>query len=178
MKTIVSIILLLIGCCGCKKSNGSAPPSLAASRQEELQYSVQWPSETRVVKLAFELVGDMPVIRCKLNGKPAALYLDTAAQPICLYEDRLQRFGLKVQSRKNDPRYTAGGRIDTTPYCGEFTLMIEGGFQIQVSGAPCLPGEGRSPGHDVDGIFGVKVMKALNAVIDLDLNTITFTVKP
>ena len=102
-----------------------------------------------------------------MNGKLAILYVNTACQPICLYQDRLARFGIKAAGQKDYPRYTASGYVEKTSFSGGFLLTFKDGLEIEVSGAPCFPGGGREPSHDVDGILGVKVMKALNAVVDL-----------
>jgi len=176
MKTLWVSACLVTACCGCGGTVDDTRPA-APSAREDIQVTVQWPPNKNAIEIPFELLEDIPVIRCQLDGAAAVLYVDTACQPICLYEDRLARFGLKVTSEKDHPRYTAGGPVEKTRYCGAFTLTFPDRLSLKVSGAPCVLGEGRSPGHDVDGILGVKIMKALNAVLDFEAGKMTFTVK-
>lgn len=176
MKSLWVFVCFVIACCGCGgPADGTRPTAPLA--KEVIQVSVQWPEGKKAIEIPFEFVDDIPVIRCQLDGVVAVLYVDTASQLLCLYEDRLARFGLKVTSEKDHPRYTAGGYAENTRYCGEFTLTLRDGLRMKVSSAPCLPGRGRSPSHDVDGILGVKIMRMLNAVIDFEASKIIFEVK-
>ncbi len=144
---------------------------------EDQQITVQWPQGTNAIKVPFELLDDIPVVRCQLNGKPSFLYLDMARQPISLYQDRLARFGLQAGAGENDLHDTGGGHIERIGFCGGFILTFPDGLSMAVSRAPCMPGGGRVSHHEVDGVLGVKIMKALNGVIDLQAGTIIFTVK-
>lgn len=176
MKTLSIAVGVVITCCACQKAadRTNTSPTIAG---EDLKVSVQWPEGKRTIQIPIEFLDDTPIVRCRLNGKEAVLLVDTGCQPICLYEDRLNRHGLKVTAEKDHPRYTASGRVASTRYCGRFLLTCSEGLSMDVSGAPCVPGEGRQPSHEVDGLLGVKIMKALNGVIDLEAGKITFAVK-
>ena len=152
----------------------SGPAAVAA---KELRVEIRWPGSKRAIEVPLELVNELPVVRCRLNGKEAVLWVDTGSHAICLYEDRLASFGLKVTSEEDWPQYTAGGLQTRTRFCNEFLLAFKDGLNLEVSGAACLPTAGRSPGNDVDGLLGVKIMRALNGVIDLGASNMTFTVK-
>lgn len=180
MRTLWVAVCLVIGCCGCGEQGDGTRPAAILDR-EDIQVAIQWPEGRKAVEIPFEFLNEMPVITCQLNGKSAVLYLDTAAGgvPFFLYEDRLAEFGLTVTSEKDHPSYTAGGRLKTTRYCGAFTLTLQDGLSIKVSGASCLPADGKAPANRaVAGILGVLTMNTLNAVIDFEANTITFNVKP
>jgi hypothetical protein len=148
---------------------GKAEPNRtkASAPSYDSRISVRWPQGRDVIEIPLEFLDDIPVVRCQLNGKLAILYVDTACQPICLYADRLARFGINAGAEVDYPRYTALGHVEKTRFTGGFLLTLKDGLGMEVSGAPCLPDGGRDPNHDVDGILGVKVMKALNAVVDL-----------
>jgi len=147
------------------------------SGKDELRIDVQWPNDRATIEVPLDFLDAIPVIKCKLNGKASVLYVDTVCQATCLYQDRLNGFGIKITGQKDFPNYTAGGYVGRRSFSGEFELAFEGGLRMKVSGAPCLPGSGRDPNHDVDGILGVTVMKALNAVVDLEAGKIKFAVK-
>ncbi|MGA2866355.1 MAG: hypothetical protein ABSF95_17920 [Verrucomicrobiota bacterium] len=141
------------------------------------QVSVQWPQGKDFIEIPLEFLDDIPVVRCQLNGKLAILYVDTACQPICLYADRLARFGINAGAQVDYPRYTALGHVERTSFTGGFLLTFKDGLGMEVSGVPCLPGGGRDPNHDVDGILGVKVMKVLNAVVDFRAGKLVLALK-
>jgi len=135
------------------------------------------PAGKKAIEIPFTLLDEIPVVECQLNERPAALYLDTASQPTCLYQDRLAGFGLALVSEEDVARFTAAGHVETTPCCGEVTLKSQDGLRMKSSRALCLPGRVTGPSHEVDGILGVKIMTALKAVIDSEAHKITFTVK-
>jgi hypothetical protein len=170
---------LIVKAVGLLRSTRTAPDNLASTtvRTEDQQIAVDWPQGKGAIEVPFELLDDIPVVRCQLNGKPSFLYLDTAHQPISLYQDRLARVGLKLAAEEDGPRSTFGGHPDRLPFCGRFVLDFQDGLSIAVSRAPCVPSGGRAFHHDVDGVLGVKIMKALNGVIDLQAGMITFSVK-
>lgn len=149
----------------------------ASAPSNDSRISVQWPQGRDVIEIPLQFLDDIPVVRCQLNGRLAILYVATASQPIFLYADRLARLGVNAGGQVDSPRYTALGHVEKTSLTGGFLLTFNDGLGIEVSGAPCLPGGGRDPNHDVDGILGVKVMKALNAVVDLRAGKLILALK-
>jgi len=176
MKKLLVLFLTLIGCLACREPTDRTNAS-ASSDSEDSRVTVQWPESREAIEIPLEFLDDIPVIRCQLNGKESVLYVDTACQPICLYEDRLAKFGLKVTAEKDFPRYTALGHVERTSFSSGFVLTFKGGLSMQVSAAPCLSGGGREPSHDVDGILGVKIVKALNGVLDLRAQKLILSVE-
>ncbi len=175
MKALWTCLLVVVACCGFEAGTPRTSSSGAAAGKE-LRVQIQWPGTKSSIEVPLELVNELPVVRCRLNGKEAVFYVDTGSHAISLYEDRLARFGLKVTSEENWPQYTASGHVTRTRFCNEFNLAFKD-LSLEISGAACLPAAGRSPGHEVDGLLGAKIMRALNGVIDLGASKITFAMK-
>ncbi len=175
MKAIWTCVVVVVACCGFQAgAPRTGRPAGVASK--ELRVEIQWPGIKSSIEVPLELLNELPVVRCRLNGKEAVLYVDTGSHAISLYEDRLAGFGLKVTSEEDWPQYTAGGHVTRTRFCNEFNLAFKD-LSLEISGAACLPAAGRSPGHEVDGLLGAKIMRALNGVIDLGASKITFAMK-
>jgi hypothetical protein len=171
------ISVAVVVACGGFQAATHRTSGAAAVAGKELQVEIQWPGSKPAIEVPLEMSNELPIVRCRLNGKEAVLYVDTGSHAISLYEDRLARFGLKVTSEEDWPQYTTGGLVTRTRFCNEFLLAFKDGLNLEASGAACLPAAGRSPGQEVDGLLGVKIMRALNGVIDLGASKITFAVK-
>lgn len=180
--TTLTGILLAGGGCGHQPRKGLGSEAKAnrtkvSAASDDWRISVQWPQGKDVIEIPLAFLDDIPVVRCRLNGKEAMLYVDTACQPICLYADRLARFGINAGGPVDYPRYTALGHVEKTSLTGGFLLTFNDGLGMAVSCGPCLPSDGRDPRQDVDGILGVRVMKVLNAVVDFRAGKLILALK-
>jgi len=160
-----------------RESRVEASPTEVSAALDDWRTSVQWPHDKDVIEIPLAFFDDIPVVRCRLNGKEATLYVDTACQAICLYSNSLARFGINAGGQVDSPRYTALEHVEKTSLTGGFLLTFNDGLGMEVSRGPCLPSDGRDPRHDVDGILGVRVMKALNAVVDLRAGKLVLALK-
>ncbi len=164
----VFLIFLLFTACGEKKAlNG--PDS--KSTEDSIHITVEWPNQHTQIEIPLHYYGDIPALHCHLNNEPAIIYLDTAANGICIYQDRLERFNLNILGEGKSKLFTAGGEIQAR-YSEKFTLKLDDSITLNASNAFVITG--RNKKYNVDGVLGISVMKALKAKINLEKDTIIF----
>ncbi len=148
----------------------------STKQEKEIQsISIDWPENKDTIEIPIVYVGTIPAIHCQLNGTESVLYLDTASASNSLYQDRLNRLGLKVAGEMNITFYTANGSVNQCEHSEGFVIVLQDGLKMNVSRAPLMPGSGRNPENEVDGIFGVALLKHFNAVIDFKNQNLALT---
>lgn len=153
---------------------GPSGPSKAKDGQITIDINVDWPKNRPTIVAPLQFFDSVPAIACELNGRPALFLVDTGAKHVCLFQDRLKKYGIKNLGASNIVTVTAAGRTANSVWSGPFTLSIQDVLPVKISSAICVPASARTDNQDFDGILSASLMKALNCVIDLKEARITF----
>ena len=160
-------VLLLAAFLGaCEDRAGS--PATAGPGGLAPRFDIHYPGSAEAIEVPVAIVGNMPVIACRINGQDARLIIDTASGNICLFEDKHEKFGVELIG-ETPGGYTAAG-LRTSGALGEFNLALPDGLHMIVTHAASLP---PYPDPEIDGILGNPILLALNAVLDYEAMTLT-----
>ncbi len=165
VRLLIPIALILVFC-GSKEPLKKRAPDLPVI--EETKINVFWLAGVSEVRIPLTFsTGQMPLIHCQINDKPATLGLDTGSTLNCIYENRMKHFGLRVIGQGYDSNTAAG--VSRAAHASSHTLLLPQGLRIEMSSSAILPTPG--PGfYSGDGLVGAACMRALRATIDLDRN--------
>lgn len=152
----------------------SSGPSTTEDGKITIDIVVNWPKNRPVIVAPLQFANSVPAVACKINGREALFLVDTGAGPVCLFQDRLKKYGIKNLGPSNVVTVSAAGKSDTSSWTGPFTLSIQDVLPVKISSATCVPASARTDKQDFDGILSASLMKALNCIIDLREDKITF----
>jgi hypothetical protein len=162
----------LVSLTGCLAANdtATAPPS---SKKDEMQITIEWPKGRSRIELPLHYENHLPMVKCRINRRPAVLLLDTGTAINCVFRTRLEHFGIELLGEaETRTHHTAAGSV-RMPLCG-YEVQLAKDLNVNVSRASVLPSY---EGVVADGILGIAVLKAMNANIDLSSDTIVLTLK-
>ena len=115
------------------------------------------------IEIPIKIEHHMPVVECIINDKKARMILDTAASVVCIFEDKIDKFGIKVVGRRDTSGYTAEGFKKRRGRVGDkIKILFEDKIIIDIEYLSILP---KHP-HDVDGIISAPLLSILNGIID------------
>jgi hypothetical protein len=152
----------------------SSGPSTAEDGKITIDIVVNWPKNRPAIVAPLQFADSLPAVACKINGREALFLVDTGAGPVCLFQDHLKKYGIRNLGVSDVVTVSAAGRSDNSSWTGPFTLSIQDVLPVKISSATCVPASARTDKQDFDGILSASLMKALNCVIDLKEDKITF----
>ena len=132
-------------------------------------FNIHIPPEPVSTEIPFEFDGLMIVIECQLNDMPCRMVLDTGAETITLFEDKLDKYHLKTAGVSSSG-YSAAGNYKSK-ILEAFVLSFPS--NIKVVSRYCSTIARFTDKPDIDGIIGGPVFKTLDAVIDYKKKTLT-----
>lgn len=162
--TVALSIACLVSACG----EDHEAPVVVGDKGYAARFDVFWPDDTNQVVLPVAREANLPVVECQINGFNAKMIVDTACGTVCLFDNKLARFGVKVTG-KTDSHYTAGGFSDQMAI-SQFTLEMTSGIKVVVTNAVAIPAY---PNSETDGIIGNPILMTLNATLDYGKDTLT-----
>ena len=158
-------VLVLVSCE--KNDDGDTTSNIATSSDNNMSVTLQIhvPSDPVTTQIPLKYDGFMSVIECELNGITCKMILDTAADTIALFEDKLEKFDLKTIG-VTQGGYTAGGAGIETRVIEEFVIEFPDDIKVATNNCTTIPPFHNKP--DIDGIIGGPIFVILKATIDYD----------
>ncbi|MHC4525067.1 MAG: aspartyl protease family protein [Planctomycetota bacterium] len=127
--------------------------------------NIHVPSDPVTTQIPLKYDGLMSVIECELNGITCKMMLDTGADTIALFEDKLKKFDLKTIG-VTQGGYTAGGAGIETRVIEKFVIEFPDHIKVATNNCTTMPPFYNKP--DIDGIIGAPIFVILKATIDYD----------
>ncbi|MFC1498285.1 aspartyl protease family protein [Verrucomicrobiota bacterium] len=117
---------------------------------------------------------NLPSIECTINGQKARLMLDTGANTMGIFKNKIDKFGIKIIGRKD--AYTPEGK-KSFDIGNKMIVSIGGEVHLEVQNISIL--HGLPDDNNVDGILCATLMKVLQSHIDFksDILKINLTIK-
>lgn len=117
----------------------------------------------KTIEIPIDVVGSMTVISCNINGKSARMIIDTACGTICVFENKLNKYGLEVIGELHGG-YTAAG-YQQNPALSTFNIDLPEGIMIEAINGAMLP---EYPDNSLDGIIGNSILISLKAELNYE----------